>query len=83
MLRVEAFLLWKARDWRAKGAKTSSELSRTRTEGLIAYAERQAAFFDGLRLSFKELWKDVPAYVLRMEAVIEDPAKLKPGELDK
>lgn len=54
-----------------------------RTEGLIAYAERQAAFFDGLRLSFKELWKDVPAHVLRMEAVIEDPAKLKPGELDK
>lgn len=83
MLRVEAFLLWKAQDWRTKGANTSSELSRMRTEGLIAYAERQAAFFDGLRLSFKELWKDVPAHVLRMEAVIEDPAKLKPGELDK
>ena len=79
---MDSFLLWKVQDWRKKGANTSPEMSRMRTEGLSAYAERQAAFFDGLRLSFKALWKDVPAHILRMQAVIKDPTLLKPGELD-
>ena len=79
---MDNFLLWKAQDWRKKGADTLPEMSQMRTEGLIAYAERQAQFFDGLRLSFKALWKDVPAHILRMQAVIEAPSLLKPGELD-
>ena len=53
-----------------------------RAEGLTAYAERQAAFYDRLRLHFNSLWTDVPRHVSRMQEVIADPSKLKPGELD-
>lgn len=82
MIRVPNFLQWKSDDWKAKARKTSSELPRMRAEGLIAYAERQAAFYSELRLHFKTLWADVPGHVLRMQEVIEDPSKLVAGELE-
>lgn len=82
MLRTDAFFAFKAKDWRKKGMSTLPRFSRMRTEGLVAYAERQAAFYEGLQASCKSLWADVPAHILRMKEVIADPSKLKVGELD-
>lgn len=82
MLRVPNFLKWKSNNWKAKAQEVPSEFPRMRAEGFTAYAERQAAFYDELRLYFKSLWTDVPKHVSRMQEVIADPDKLKPGELD-
>lgn len=83
ILRVSTFLKWKSEEWKAKARKTSSDLPRMRAEGLTAYAERQAAFYNELQLYFKTLWIGVPKHVSRMQEVIADPSKLLPGELDK
>ncbi|KAF8170968.1 hypothetical protein BJ912DRAFT_860833 [Pholiota molesta] len=86
MMRVQRFFAWKANDWDSKGAIVleSSRMpeSPMRTEGWIAYAKRQAAMYRALILHFSSLWKDVPAYVARMDAIVNDPSIALPGEFD-
>lgn len=58
-------------------------MSPMRIEGLMAYAKRQAGFYRDLRRKFMWLWRDVPSYVSRMQAIIADPSIMQLGELDK
>ncbi|KAF8170553.1 hypothetical protein BJ912DRAFT_933216 [Pholiota molesta] len=77
MMRVQRFFAWKASDWESKADVTAwqsgDSMSEMRAEGLIAYAKRQAGMY---------LWKDVPAYIARMQAIIFDPSLALPGEFD-
>lgn len=85
-MRVERFFTWKANDWEAKanirGRLSDVSVSSMRTEGWIAYAKRQAAIYRSLITHYRFLWKDVPAHVARMEAIIHDPSLALPGEFD-
>lgn len=86
MNRVLRFLKWKAEDWQAKSEAKSwpeeSQDSRARAEGHRAYAHRQASISDALSRHFRDLWKDLPAHILRMQEIIADPTLAKPGEFD-
>ena len=53
-----------------------------RAEGLRAYANRQAALYQALARNCLTLWKDIPAHVTRMQAIILDPSLAKPDEFD-
>ena len=59
MRRVLAFLEWKAKDWLRKGdpeAVTSLTSCPYKTEGLCAYACRQAGVFRDIRDHFLGIW---------------------------
>ncbi|KAG2144545.1 hypothetical protein DEU56DRAFT_883917 [Suillus clintonianus] len=62
MQRVLAFLAWEARQWDERATLRMVERSEY-AEGLIAYANRQAAIRRGLSASFSEMWRDVGALV--------------------
>ncbi|KAG1875869.1 hypothetical protein C8R48DRAFT_745561 [Suillus tomentosus] len=60
MQRVLAFLAWEARQWDKRATLRMVERSEY-AEGLIAYANRQAAIRRGLSASFLGMWRDVGA----------------------
>ena len=84
MHRVLRFFNWKVQDWLAKGELISwpGVLSKMRAEGLRAYANRQAALYQALARNCLTLWKDIPAHITRMQAIILDPSLAKPDEFD-
>ena len=85
MVRVTRFLTSKASEWEEKTDVTGwglGAMSDMRTEGYIAYAKRQAALYLSLRRHFVSLWEGVPAHLIRMQEIIENPALADPGEFD-
>ena len=57
MRRVVTFLEWKSQDWLAKvEARTEGNLAPDIQSGLRAYAEKQAAIYHDLAVSFARLW---------------------------
>ncbi|KAG1854315.1 hypothetical protein C8R48DRAFT_609911, partial [Suillus tomentosus] len=62
MQRVLAFLAWEARQWDERATLRMVERSEY-VEGLIAYANCQAAIRRGLSASFSGMWRDVGALV--------------------
>jgi len=83
MMRVLRYFSWRSEFWRKRASTSAWPLmSDARAEGHCAYAKRQAAMYCELREHCKELWKDFPSYVLRMQEVIADPSLAKPGEFD-
>ena len=62
--RVLQFFEWQESWWLAKAEqKTDSEMAAMWSEGLRAYALRQAALRADLRKHFSHIWRYVPAYV--------------------
>ena len=83
MVRVTRFLLSRAEEWEAKTKMIGWEaMSDMHTKGYIAYAKHQAALYQSLRQHFISLWAGVPAYVKRMQEIINNPALADPGEFD-
>lgn len=69
MRRVLAFFAWKAKTWEARTSQrqdTTDELQ----EGLSAYAARQAAIYDALRLACRVEWINTSEMVLEGERKI-------------
>ncbi|KAG2341292.1 hypothetical protein BDR05DRAFT_977042 [Suillus weaverae] len=62
MQRVLAFLAWEARQWDEQATLHMIEQLEF-AEGLIAYANRQAAIHRALSASFSGMWRDVGALV--------------------
>lgn len=84
MGRVIRFLEWQEKDWKQKGnTENWAPMSDMREEGHRAYAERQAALRRKIRDHFADLWKDLPAYVKRMQDIIEDPSLAEPNEFER
>ncbi|KAJ2936266.1 hypothetical protein H1R20_g828, partial [Candolleomyces eurysporus] len=74
MDRTLRFFVWKAADWHAKGDAPRMELIPDEySEGLKAYAERQASLCQSLHDAFKEQWKDVPSLIKSANDEIEKP----------
>ncbi|RXW17178.1 hypothetical protein EST38_g8677 [Candolleomyces aberdarensis] len=64
MDRTLRFFVWKAADWRAKSvASHTNPIPAEYTEGLMAYAERQAVLCDSLHDAFRQQWAGVPSLV--------------------
>jgi hypothetical protein len=66
MRRVLAFLQWQANWWREQGNRRSHApiaLDSEEAEGLLAYAERQAALRLLLHDRFKHMWRFVEDWV--------------------
>jgi len=83
MVRVTRFLTSKASEWEEKTDVAGwGAMSDMRTEGYVAYAKRQAALYLSLRRHFISLWEGVPAHLMRMQEIIENPALADPGEFD-
>ena len=61
MRRTLEFLTWKSARWSSKTLKVNPSLSPALSEGLTAYALRQAAVFASLRDHFSSLWEGVEA----------------------
>ena len=57
MRRTLEFLAWKSARWSSKTLKVNPSLSPALSEGLTAYALRQAAVFASLRDHFSSLWR--------------------------
>jgi hypothetical protein len=83
MAHVLQYLEWQEGWWRARGLCLGWEgIPKANTEGLHAYAERQAALRRSLREHFTTLWKDVPFYIhLTCEAIsyvrMDDPVPVQ------
>ncbi|KAJ2936112.1 hypothetical protein H1R20_g975, partial [Candolleomyces eurysporus] len=74
MDRTLRFFVWKAADWHAKGVALRMEpISAEYSEGLKAYAERQASLCQSLHDAFKEQWKGVPSLIKSAKDEIEKP----------
>jgi hypothetical protein len=83
MVRVTRFLTSKGSEWEEKTDVAGwGAMSDMRTEGYVAYAKRQAALYLSLRRHFISLWEGVPAHLMRMQEIIENPALADPGEFD-
>lgn len=73
MQRVLRFFTWQERDWKEKAnLKNWHGISKGRAEGLVAYAERQAALRRRFHDHFKEMWTDAPRYVCYMKGFLEE-----------
>lgn len=66
MRRVLSFFAWKAKSWRERASQRQDAYDNLR-EGLGAYAARQAATYDALRIACKIEWIGVPERVLEGE----------------
>jgi len=60
MRRVLWFLRWKISWWKEQGSLRQDVLPDIR-EGLVAYAEKQAAILDRMRIKFSDEWYGVLA----------------------
>ncbi|KAF8069148.1 hypothetical protein FPV67DRAFT_1448949 [Lyophyllum atratum] len=65
MQRVLRFFKWQQEWWKAKGKYWSNSAagSTPHGEGLLAYAEHQAAIREALSARFTMLWLPVPSYI--------------------
>jgi hypothetical protein len=83
MVRVTRFLTSKASEWEGKADVAGwGAMSDMRTEGYVTYAKCQAALYLSLRRHFISLWEGVPAHLMCMQEIIEDPVLAEPGEFD-
>jgi hypothetical protein len=80
MGRILRFYAYKSQEWLAR-AKTMA--TGPRAEAHQAYAHRQASMYSNLRAHCATLWKDVPAYIKRMQDIIDNPRLAAPGEFDR
>ena len=60
--RILQFFKWQESWWIAR-AEHKKDISVMRSEGLRAYALRQAALHADLRKHFSHIWRYVPAYI--------------------
>lgn len=75
MNRTLRFFVWKAADWRGKGAALRAKpTSAEHAEGLKAYAERQAVLCQSLHDAFKRQWEGVPGLINSARNEMENPA---------
>jgi len=58
-------------------------MTESRAEAHQAYAHRQASMYLKLRAHCATLWKDIPAYIKRMQNIIKNPQLANPGEFDR
>jgi hypothetical protein len=75
MNRVLQFFQWQASWWRSIGdtwthAPITSEMRR---EGLIGYANRQAAMRESLTAHFRRLWSTAPTVIAKAQAEMAVP----------
>ncbi|KAJ7699410.1 hypothetical protein B0H16DRAFT_1749444 [Mycena metata] len=64
MRRILVFLEWKTTWWRGlKGRRPEAVEDRELSDGLNAYAERQAAIQETMKSRFEENWKDVGRWI--------------------
>ena len=83
MVCVTRFLTSKASEWEAKADVVGwGAMSDMCTEGYIAYARHQAGLYLSLQRHFISLWVDVPAHLMHMQQIIENPALVEPGEFN-
>ena len=83
MSRILRFFAYKAADWKEKGKVDGwPSMSSARAEAHRAYAERQSAMYLALQNHCAQLWRDLPGFINRMNAIIEDPTLADPGEFD-
>lgn len=74
MDRTLRFFVWKAADWRKKGAAASTgDTAGEYGEGLTAYAERQAALCESLHDAFSDQWNGVPSLIQSATEEMEKP----------
>ncbi|KAF8888032.1 hypothetical protein BD779DRAFT_1611372 [Infundibulicybe gibba] len=72
MRRVQRFLVWQEEFWITKGSVEGwGEMSTMRTEGLVAYANRQAALRCALNAHFSNIWASSSTYVSMMKSAAE------------
>ena len=84
MGRVLRFYAYKSQEWLTRAETTTwPAMTGPRAEAHWAYAHRQSSMYSDLRTHCATLWKDVPAYIKRMQDVIEDPQLAAPGEFDR
>ena len=86
MRRVVAFLEWKSLDWLAKMDARAGDVSSDVQSGLRAYAQKQAAIFHNLAVSFAMLWyPTLVSYDLRHSWITEflDKHKVPPPNVTK
>jgi hypothetical protein len=76
MGRILRFYSYKSQEWSARATESKSE-------GHRAFAHRQAAVYLSLRTRCITLWKDIPAYIARMQSIVDDPQLAVPGEFDR
>lgn len=57
MRRVVTFLQWKSADWLARTEVRSGDLALDIQSGFSAYAQKQAAIYHNLAISFAKLWR--------------------------
>lgn len=76
MNRTIRFLRWKANEWRDRGrAKQKAGLvDDAYSDGLRAYAARQAAICDGQANSFLRKWSGVDGMVLAAQRECDEPS---------
>jgi hypothetical protein len=78
MRRVLAFFAWEVLWWRewARNVKArASSMSPELLEGLVAYAERQAALRSEMRQHFSHLWRFVPDYISEGRSEVPEEKK--------
>jgi hypothetical protein len=76
MGRILQFYSYKSQEW-------STRATESQGEGHRAYAYRQAAMYSSLQTHCATLWKDIPAYIARMQRIVDDPQLAMPGEFDR
>ena len=84
MTRTLAFHLAKSREWSAIGTDVyhRKDLLLAEREGFQLYTLRQASIFAGLHGRCAQLWQDVPAYIQRMNKIMNNPNLAMSGEFD-
>jgi hypothetical protein len=81
MTSILKFYAYKAQEWTTRG-ETTPEMTSSQAEAHKAYAHRQAAMYLSLQAHCATLWRDIPAYIKRMQDIIENPQLADPGEFD-
>ena len=75
MGRILRFYAYKSQEW-------STRAMGSQDEGHRAFAHCHAAMYSSLRTHTMTLWKNVPAYIARMQRIVDDPQLAVPGEFD-
>ncbi|KAG6807687.1 hypothetical protein H0H92_006699, partial [Tricholoma furcatifolium] len=79
MERVVRYFTYQQQSWLDKRELEGGDVPPIRREGVKAYASRQAALCEALRLNFCQLWKDVPATMAKVQADIASLLKAGPS----
>jgi hypothetical protein len=84
MKHILLFFAYKSNEWARRGETTTwLQLSQAQAEAHCAYAHRQASMYSSLHAHCATLWKDIPAYIRRMQDIIKNPRLADPGEFDQ